>query len=196
MSGLEDKNNQKDAPVQKDTGQESVKKSSGILYFIRNRPVLTAIITGLLVVIVTYLWKDMQGKRNTAQVIGMAGEQVTIRQQEMLQLMAKPLVWSIRAEMLRGNLEQVNILITDMVKEKNFQYIHLVEPDGKVLLSTNKRLEGQSLKGEIDAALLSTESPVAKRNDEKQLVVAAPVMGVDRRLATLVFCYQPELFKY
>jgi hypothetical protein len=196
MSGLEDKNNQKDTPVQKDTGQESVKKTSGILDFIRNRPVLTAIIAGLLVVVVVYFWKDMQGRRDTAKVINLAHEQVTTRQQELLQIMAKPLVWSIRAEMLRGNLEQVNILVSDMVKEKNFRYIHLVEPDGKILLSTNKRLEGQSLKGEVDAVLLSTESPVVRRNNEKQLVVAAPVMGVDRRLATLVFCYQPESFKY
>jgi hypothetical protein len=103
--------------------------------------------------------------------------------------MAKPLVWNIRSEMLRGNLEQVNILISDLVKEKNFRYIHIIAPDGNVILSTNKSMEGKPIGNEIDPNLLVIESPAMVIFADKMLVVAAPIMGVDRRLATLVVGY-------
>ncbi|MFU8842421.1 MAG: hypothetical protein ACNA7V_01290 [Bacteroidales bacterium] len=181
-----------------DTGNPKKSKSSNssnLFLNLKKRPVLTTIIICLIALVIIYLWKDLQGKRVRDTVMKAATEQIGARQQEMLLLLAKPLVWSIRAEMLRGNMEQVNILMIDIVKENNFQYLHLVEPDGIILLSTNKRIEGQAAGDEIDSELLSVEMPVVIKTGNNLMVIAAPVMGVDRRLATLIFGYQPEIFR-
>ena len=114
---------------------------------------------------------------------------------ELLTLLCKPLVWSIRSEMLRGNIEQVNIFTTDLVKEKNFQYIHLIDPSGTFLVSTNKRLEGQAAGTMFNADILTTDSTTVRTaEDGKTLIVAAPVMGYDKRLGTLILSYMMDEF--
>jgi hypothetical protein len=113
--------------------------------------------------------------------------------QEMLVLFCKPLVWSVRSELLRRNLEQVDVLISDLVKEKNMESIHLVDPSGVLFLSTDKKLEGQPAGDGLDKNLLTTDSITVQMLDSF-IVVAAPVMGYDRRLATLVFYYKADGF--
>jgi hypothetical protein len=170
------------------------KSNLGFWQLVKKHSTLTAIIIGLMVVVIVYLWKDMEIANQKTKIEKVAKTQIHENQQELLKLVAKPFVWSIRTEMLRGNLEQVNILITDMVKENNFVFIHLIEPNGNVLLSTNKRIEGQQIGEEIDRTLLNVDSSVIKYNNQNEFVVAAPVMGVDRRLAMLVFGYTPTVF--
>jgi len=170
------------------------KSNSSFWQLIKKHSTITAVIIGLLVVVIVFLWKDMEIANQKSNIEKSAKTQIHVNQQELLKLVAKPFVWSIRTEMLRGNLEQVNILITDMVKEKNFIFIHLIEPNGNVLISTNKRIEGQQIGEEIDRKLLNVDSTVFAYNNQNEFVVAAPVMGVDRRLAMLVFGYTPTEF--
>jgi hypothetical protein len=107
--------------------------------------------------------------------------------------MAKPLVWNIRADMLRRNSEQINLLFLDLVKEKNFQFIHLIAPDGYVLLSTNKSLEGKLIDANVDAALLLVRSEMVVIEINHVLYVSAPIFGVDKQIATLIIGYKPTL---
>jgi hypothetical protein len=104
------------------------------------------------------------------------------------------MVWTIREELLRQNLEQVNLFTNDMVKEKNLESIHLIEPSGNFLVSTNKKLEGQSASGMFDATLLATDSILVVSTADGWLIAASPVMGYDKRMCTLVLQYQPEAF--
>lgn len=52
--------------------------------------------------------------------------------------MARPLVCSSRAEMLPGNLQQVNLFTVDLAKEQNFQFIYIVDKDCTIILPTDK----------------------------------------------------------
>ncbi|MGI8637047.1 MAG: hypothetical protein ACR2KZ_16760, partial [Segetibacter sp.] len=61
-----------------------------------------------------------------------------------LKLLAKPYVWAMRTEMMEGNTDAVNLYANDMVKEKNFQIITVVNDKGVVVSSTNKKLESKS----------------------------------------------------
>lgn len=194
MSGEENKSSVGQDNNPNDATDSITKSNSGFWVLIKKHSTITAVIIGLMVVIIVYLWKDMEIANQKTKIEKVAKTQIHENQQELLKLVAKPFVWSIRTEMLRGNLEQVNILITDMVKENNFIYIHLIEPNGNVLLSTNKRIEGQQIGEEIDRTLLNVDSSVIKYNNQNEFVVAAPVMGVDRRLAMLVFGYTPTEF--
>ncbi len=170
------------------------KQKTTILDFIKNNPVLITAIIGLIAVAAMYFWKDIQGKKQKAAVEKMASQQLMENNHEMLRLLAKPLVWSIRSEMLRGNLEQVNIFTKDLVKEKNFQFIHLVDPGGKIILSTDKKLEGQMATGMFDPALVQTDSVKIVNTNNEMLTLAVPVMGYDKRLALLIIKYTPVAF--
>jgi hypothetical protein len=108
-----------------------------------------------------------------------------------LKLLAKPYVWAIRTEMMKGNIEAVNLYANDMVKEKNFQSIMVVDEKGMVISSTNKKLEGKSYASVGNAAFLSNDSTVVNKVDDATLEVSSPVMGFNKRIGTLIFNYMP-----
>ena len=167
-------------------------KKNSFLLFIKKNPVLVTILMGILAVLVVYFWKDFEGERQRKEIVKVATLQIEEKNQEMMMLIAKPLVWSIRSEMLRGNLEQVDMFTTDMVRERNFQYIYLIEPNGNILISTDKKMEGQQFEEIFEQNILGVESRIVFPEEENILIMAAPVMGYDRRLATLVVAYRTE----
>ena len=176
--------------IKTELSKSSTKKNTSIWTFIRNHPTSCSLLLGAVAVTAVYFWKDIQSERQKAMIVRVANQQIESNQQELVKLMAKPLVWTIRSEMLRGNMEQVNILITDMVKEPNFRYIHIIAPDGIVTLSTNKGLEGKPVGNAVDSTLLVIESRPMALLSGNMLVVTSPIMGVDRILATLVIGYK------
>lgn len=162
--------------------------------FVKRNPVLFTILVALVALVSVYFWKDTEGKNKRRVVEKMASEQLLQINVDMLKLMAKPLIWSIRSEMLRGNMDQVNIYTKELVQEKNFQYVHIVEPGGKILISTNKKLEGQPAAGILEASLLQTDSVQVVNKENDLLTIAAPVMGYDKKLATIIMDYTPVRF--
>lgn len=108
-----------------------------------------------------------------------------------LKLLAKPYVWAIRTEMMNGNIEAVNLYANDMVKEKNFQTITVVDDKGMVISSTNKKLEGKAYTSVGNAAYLSNDSTLVNKVDDATLEVSSPVMGFNKRIGTLIFNYMP-----
>ena len=151
---------------------------------------VSVLLLSLLALTVVYIWKESQNEKQKIKNMKVATRQIEKTQQDLLKILTKPLVWDIRSEMLRGNLEQVDLLISDLVKENNFRYIHLIASNGNVILSTNKSLEGKQIDDKIIAHLLVVESPSIVELADKTIVVATPVMGIDRRLATLVVGYK------
>jgi len=175
--------------------QHPTKHNLSIWQLSRHYPTASSIIIGLLAVGIVFLWKDIENGQQKTLIMNVANKQIETDQQDQLKLIVKPMVWSIRSEMLRGNLEQVNILITNMVKEKNFRYIHIIAPDGSVILSTNKSFKRKLIGSVVDPSLLLIDSPEFETYIDNVLVVAAPVMGVDRRLATLIVGYATTRIK-
>lgn len=173
-----------------ETGNKAGKKSVG---FIRKYPVLFTALLGIIALVIVYCWKDIQGKKQKAAVEEMAAEQLMLYNVAMLKLVTMPFVWSIRAEMLRDNMEQVNTYTKEMVRERNFQFIHIIDPAGKIIISTDKKLEGQSAADMFEPSVLQTDSIIVVRKDDL-LTVAAPVMGYDKKLGVLIMNYIPVKF--
>lgn len=109
-----------------------------------------------------------------------------------LKLLAKPYVWAIRTEIMKGNIEAVNLYANDMVKEKYFQTITVVNDKGVIVSSTNKKLEGKSYASVGNAAYLTNDSTVVNKVDDATLEVSSPVMGFNKRIGTLIFNYMPQ----
>jgi len=163
---------------------------------VKKHSTLFVVIVGALLMMIIYFGKDYENKREKDRIVQNATNELDATNQEMLKLMAKPLVWSIRADMLRRNSEQINLLILELVKEKNFQFIHVVAPDGFVLLSTNKSLEGKLIDNNVDAALLLVRSEMVVLQINHVLYVSAPIFGVDKQIATLIIGYKPAVPNY
>ncbi len=108
-----------------------------------------------------------------------------------LKLLAKPYGWAIRTELMKGNIDAVNLYANDMVKEKNFQTITVVDGKGMVISSTNKKLESKSYASVGNAAYLSNDSTVVNKLDNNSLEISSPVMGFNKRIGTLIFNYTP-----
>ncbi|MGK2862088.1 MAG: hypothetical protein ACSLE0_09160 [Chitinophagaceae bacterium] len=174
--------------------EKNERNKSSFFHFIKKHPVIFTALIGIIAVVAVYLWKDRESVLQLEKVEKLATTQIMQNNQEMLKLIAKPLIWSIRAEMMRGNMEQVNIFTTDLVREKNFQFIYLIEPGGNIIISTDKKLEGQTAIGMFDAKLVQTDSVIVEVRGDDLLTLAAPVMGYDKKLAILVINYAPQKF--
>jgi len=168
----------------KETGMKpGVKKPS----FVKKYPVVTTVLFGLLAVVIVFFWKDIEGNYEKKAVIKAASAQLLENNRQSLMVLSKPLAWSIRLEMMRGNMEQVDLLISDLVKERNFQFIHILGLDGNVVLSTNKKLEGMPVDIVSVNDALPNDSTVVINEADDVVVVVTPVMGYDSKLGTLVF---------
>lgn len=165
----------------------------------RRRPVIyvTGAVVALLVLLALalYAWKTVAVRGLEARLAQQRSESSSARRQaldaqarELLRLTARPLAWSVRAEMLRGNLGQVDDYFRELVRERGVASIMLVDDKGRIALATNRKLETQPATSLVSKALL--EAPdVASEEAGAQLRLAVPVMAFDRRLGTLIVDY-------
>ncbi|MEJ7736393.1 MAG: hypothetical protein WKF97_03110 [Chitinophagaceae bacterium] len=145
-----------------------------------------------------WIWKAVEIKnlkkeneKNETLLKHKANELLLQSDYRYLKLLAKPYVWAIRTEMMKGNIDAVNLYANDMVKEKNFQFITVVDDKGMVISSTNKKLESKSYASVGNAAYLSNDSTVVNKVDDNTLEISSPVMGFNKRIGTLIFNYTP-----
>jgi len=157
---------------------------------------------GVLIILFAALWiwkaieiknlKQEHEKKETA-LKQKASELLLQSDYRYLKLLAKPYGWAIRTELMKGNIDAVNLYANDMVKEKNFQAITVVDEKGMVISSTNKKLEGKSYASVGNPANLSNDSTVANTVDDNTLEISSPVMGFNKRIGTLIFNYTPPI---
>lgn len=171
------------------------KRPSACKRFVKKRPVTTTVLIGLLAVVLVYFGKEIQIKLQKRAVIKTANVQLLENNEAMLKVLSKSVDWSIRSEMMRGNMEQVDLLMTELVKDSHFQYIHLVGQDGNIMLSTNKKQEGQPIETKDVKSALAADSTLFINEGDTLITVVSPVMGFDKRLGTLVMSYTCKAIK-
>jgi hypothetical protein len=144
---------------------------------------------GLVIVLFAalWIWKDaeiknlkQENEKREALLQQQAAGLLNQADYRYLKLLAKPYVWAIRTEMMKGNIEAVNLYANDMVKEKNFQTITVVDEKGVVVSSTNKKLEGNLYASVANAASLNSDSTVVNQTDNGAVNVTSPVMGFNK----------------
>ncbi|HSU51923.1 MAG TPA: hypothetical protein VLJ41_15060 [Segetibacter sp.] len=152
--------------------------------------VILALFAGL------WIWKSVQIsniKKDSAerqQALKQRADEVLMEaEMKYMKLIAKPYVWAIRTEMMRGNIDAVNLYANDMVKEKNFQSIMVADDKGTIISSTDKKLEGKDFSSVGKSAYLTADSTIIDQVNKSTLMVSSPVMGFNKRIGTLVFNY-------
>lgn len=143
-----------------------------------------------------WIWKSMEIRsvnRKADEYRELVKEQATrqvIQAQEgQLKSMAKPLVWALRTEMMKGNLDKVNVYIDDLIKEKNIQSITITNPKGKIISSSDRKMVGKPFVSPWESTEKIGNETRVKQVDENTLIVASPIMGFNSQLGTVFLQY-------
>lgn len=162
-----------------------------------NRKFLITIGTALLLIAGIWIWKsaEISNFKNAAASERQNLEKQAMRQivqthEEHLKLLAKPLVWAVRGEMMQGNMNQVNLFVNDMVKEKNFQRIVIANDKGIIISSTNKKDEGKEFLSVGKQTYLTSNATTVEDINDSIVVMSSPIMGVNNRLGTFMINYK------
>lgn len=184
--------------LENDPNQKIVtQKSPSEIQSAKNRQIILILVgVALLLLLVLWFWKAMEikgiKKAFTASKIELhedATRKIVGNNEIHLKLLAKPMIWALRTELMQGNLNQVNLYLNDLVKEKNFQSITIANEEGIIISSTNKKDEEMPFttisKKEY---LISNETNVENEGDSI-LIMTSPIMGFNNRLGTLYIKY-------
>ncbi|MFC3560247.1 hypothetical protein [Pedobacter jamesrossensis] len=104
-------------------------------------------------------------------------------------LLSKPLAWAIRDKMISGNRQDINVYMNQMVKEKNFEEISIVDQRNVILLSTDKKEEGKPYSTFYNSAFLKSDSTKMYTQGGRTIIITTPILGLDKRLGTLSIKY-------
>ncbi len=161
------------------------------------KKILITILVALVLVAALWIWKNIQinnerkkAERKNELLQERARALITNAHKEHLKLLAKPYVWAVRSELLKGNVNQVNLYANDMVKEKNFQNIVVANDKGVIISSTNKKNEGQQFLTVGKPNYLTSDTTIVENINDSILVMSSPVMGFNNRLGTMMITYK------
>jgi hypothetical protein len=153
---------------------------------------------GALVVVMLF-WKvfAVQGvekkmRAQQADVVEKSQKIISEQTSHFLRMTTVPLVWAVRKEMLQDNYGQINEYATSFVRERNIQQILLVKADGVIAVATDKKVEGSPASSLYPAQTFEKNDIDIVEDKDGNLQVAAPVMGLNARIGTLVLIYKPE----
>lgn len=165
-----------------------------------NKKILITIGIALVLLIALWIWKSVEvaNVRRTAESNYQALKQQAIKSivtsnEEQLKLLAKPYVWAVRTELMKGNINQVNLYADDMIKEKNFLLIAVANDSGIIVSSTNKKDEAKPFTSIGEAASLNNNNTMVENTGDSVLIVTSPIMGFNSRLGTLFIKYAIQL---
>ncbi len=100
-----------------------------------------------------------------------------------IEFSSKVFSWSVRSELLRKNVENLNQLFTVFVKESNANLIQLVNlDDNTITISTDKQYEGKSFVVPANVDLNEQRTVVS----DSKTIIYTPVMGYTNKIGLLI----------
>lgn len=169
------------------TTSSALKPSSKLVFILYGIVVLLLLGGGYL------LYRNVQANKKFANE--RASLRTTVRQNQLaadkqqLTFAMKTFVWAVRNALLQNKPGEINEYFNTLVKDKGVKEVLLVDPAGKVTISTNKKNQGSVFASLFSAYLLQQEDVYFTNKTPYEL--SAPVMAPNKRLGTLVMFYTP-----
>ena len=143
----------------------------------------------LLEIIIVYIWFSVEMDNTTNRYENEKIQLITKFETERDSLQIKHLEfastifsWSVRSELLRNNMENLNELLTVFVKESGANWVQLINPENNVvLLSSDKKFEGNQYNQILDFEISKTI--VLKEAGFVHIMI--PVTGINSNIAIL-----------
>ncbi|MDD5388503.1 MAG: hypothetical protein PHD37_04115 [Gallionellaceae bacterium] len=181
----------------KATGMDSNRKIMlvlvGILLFV------AAAMYGWRVVAVTSLENKLaaaESKQLQAhdQLVEQARQLDSHHGEESLRRFSVPVAWVIRRELMAANLDQVDQYFTDLVQRQGFQAALLANPDGKVLVASDRKKLAEPFANLYSAQYLQAGEIKVERGANGNLLAIIPILGLNQQLGTVVLEYAPPAY--
>lgn len=145
----------------------------------------------LLIVLVVFIgWSTIkmsidknQFKKDKIELIAKYESKIDSIKIKNIEFSSKVFSWSVRSELLRQNLENLNQLFTVFVKESDADLVQLVDmKDNKIIISTDKQFEGKIFKL---AMSMNLNKQTTVRTDLKTTIYT-PIMGFNNNIGLLI----------
>jgi len=158
-----------------------------------------AILVGLIVVLV--VWKFIAvSKVESDMAKKLENERVMIKQQAREyadtqyareeERFGQVLSWAVRGELIRNNLDQIDQYLSEIVKMKDTERVVLINEEGQLLVSTDKRLEETKGTELFPKEILNLQKITIKSDVDGRKILVIPVMGLNKKIATVVVSYK------
>ncbi len=114
--------------------------------------------------------------------------------EEALRRFSVPVAWVIRRELMAANLDQVDQYFTDLVQRQGFQAALLANPDGKVLVASDRKKLAEPFANLYSAQYLQAGEIKVERGANGNLLAIIPILGLNQQLGTVVLEYAPPAY--
>jgi hypothetical protein len=104
------------------------------------------------------------------------------------------LSWAVRGELIRNNIDQIDQYLSEIVRMKDTERVVLIGEDGQLLVSTDKRLEETKGTEIFPKEILNLQKISVKSDVGGKKILVVPVMGLNKKIATLVVSYKQPKF--
>jgi hypothetical protein len=163
---------------------------------IRSNWRLEGVLILMLLLAAMYGWKNIAVRnaeketlKQTEKMTETTDHLLIEKNRALMRMTAIPLSWVVRTEIPKGNYENIDQYFNQIIKEDHFKVILLAATDGKIMVATDKKMEGANLAQYYPSSFLEQyETTVTHLNDE-DLVAVAPVMGLTAKLGVLILVY-------
>ncbi|QJW92432.1 hypothetical protein HNV11_20190 [Spirosoma taeanense] len=135
-------------------------------------------------------WKigeEFENERTTLRTTVQQNQLANDKQQLMFSM--KTFGWAVRNSLLQNKPGEINEYFNTLVKDRGVREVLLVDPKGRVTISTNKKNQGVQFAERFPAYLLQQETIYF--GDKRPYELSAPITGPNQRLGTLVMFYNP-----
>ena len=102
------------------------------------------------------------------------------------------LAWAVRGELIRANLDQVDQFFNELVRNERIRVVLLAGADGKILLASDRKLQGGILAEHFPAELNEQAAVAVRPGEGAEKLLVLPIHGLSSRLGTVVLAYLPE----
>ncbi|PXW87275.1 hypothetical protein C8R34_11158 [Nitrosomonas sp. Nm84] len=158
-----------------------------------------AILVGIIVII--FAWKiiavskvesDMAKKLENERVLitQQAREYADLQYMKEEERFGQILSWAVRGELIRHNLDQIDQYLSEIVKMKDTERVVLIDDEGQLLVSTDKRLEETKGTELFPKEILNLQKVTVKSDVDGKKILVVPVMGLNKKIATVVVSYK------
>ncbi len=153
----------------------------------------------ILAIVGVYIWKSFEirglEKRIEEQRASLTKKSQNIldsRSKDFLYLVTLALSWAVQKEMVAENYGLIDNYLNEIVKKFNMKQISLSKQDGKIVVSTDKSLEGKDLSLIIPVELMNTDSIHVDEDINENIRVIAPIFNLNQKIGLLVLLYSKE----
>lgn len=100
------------------------------------------------------------------------------------------LSWAVRSELIRNNIDQIDQYLSEIVKMRNTERVVLINDEGQLVVSTDKKLEETNGAEIFPKEILNLQKISLKSDVDGKKILVVPVMGLNKKIATVVVSYK------